>query len=226
MARNIATVIENNFSRGLITEATGLNFPENAATDADNAVFEQIGQVRRRLGIDFEADAQFKGILDLDTDGAIVEYVWRAVSRTGDFVIVVVQTGSIISFYALQGDQSLSAGIKAFEIDLTTESGIPAAVLRDIPCSFASGGGRLFIVNSKVNPIVVEYNEDTDSITVTHVIVRIRDFEGLEDGLEIDEQPVTLSDAHWYNLKNQGWWREDVRMVTPGGGAGPATIGQ
>jgi hypothetical protein len=33
----------------------------------------------------------------------------------------------------------------------------------------------------------------------------IRDFEGLDDELAVDEEPSTLSAEHHYNLKNQGW---------------------
>ena len=43
--------IENNFTAGLKTEFTGLNFPENAATDCDNVIFDMPGDVTRRLGI-------------------------------------------------------------------------------------------------------------------------------------------------------------------------------
>jgi hypothetical protein len=44
-----------------------------------------------------------------------------------------------------------------------------------------------------------------DSISTTELTVYVRDFDGLDDGLAIDNKPATLSDSHNYNLRNQGW---------------------
>ncbi len=54
-------------------------------------------------------------------------------------------------------------------------------------------------------------NPGITRITTTQITVDIRDFEGLDDALENDEEPTVLSDNHSYNLKNQGW-------VPPGDG--------
>ena len=54
MARSIGTTVENNFVNGLITEATGLNFPENACTDTLNCIFYDNGKVSRRKNVRFE----------------------------------------------------------------------------------------------------------------------------------------------------------------------------
>jgi hypothetical protein len=54
--QQLGTTTENNFTKGLITEATGLNFPENAATSTDNCQYTLIGDVTRRLGIDREVN--------------------------------------------------------------------------------------------------------------------------------------------------------------------------
>ena len=56
MPRSAAVSIENNFSKGLITEATAMNYPENSVADTDNSVFLKNGKVIRRYGIDFEDD--------------------------------------------------------------------------------------------------------------------------------------------------------------------------
>ncbi len=55
MPRSAAVTIENNFVNGLVTEATALNFPEAAATDTQNCVFNQDGSFTRRRGLEFEA---------------------------------------------------------------------------------------------------------------------------------------------------------------------------
>src|SRR6185503_9986638 len=116
---------------------------------------------------------------------------------------------------------SLSEAIKSFAVDLTDFQAPGATDPALLPASFASGNGRLFITHPSCDPIVVEYDDEEDDLVAEGINVQIRDFEGVDDDLEIDEHPATLSNDHLYNLQNQGWGLKDVRMVTPGGGAGP-----
>lgn len=211
MARSAGNVIENNFTRGLITEATGLNFPENAVTETWDCVFEPKGQVRRRLGIDLEDGANTVAQL---TAGAIVEYLWEAVSQNGTRIFLVLQTGDAIGFYEMGSGQNLSGNIKDFGVDLTQYQTKSSTVFHEQPCAFASGNGRLFIVHPMANPVMVEYDEIEDDITETEITIKVRDFEGVEDDLEPAEEPSTLSAEHHYNLKNQGWYPDTVTVVT------------
>lgn len=211
MARSAGNVIENNFTRGLITEATGLNFPENAVTETWDCVFEPKGLVRRRLGIDLETGAQTVAQI---TAGAIVEFLWEAVSQTGTRMFLVMQTGDTVVFYDMGDGDTVSAGVKDFFVDLTTYQTKTSSTFHEMPCAFAAGNGRLFIVHPIANPIMVEYDEDTDTITETEINIKVRDFEGVEDGLEPAEEPTTLSAEHHYNLKNQGWYPDTVTVVT------------
>lgn len=211
MARKAGNVAENNFTRGLITEATGLNFPENAVTETWNCVFEPKGTVRRRLGIDLEAEAQTIPFL---VAGAIVEYLWEAVSQTGTRTFLVLQTGSAIAFYDLSEGETISTRVKDFAVNLETYLAMPSTTFHERPCSFASGNGRLFIAHPNCEPIVVEYDEEEDDITQEAIIIQVRDFEGVDDGLEPAEEPATLSPEHHYNLKNQGWYPDTVPVVT------------
>ena len=84
----------------------------------------------------------------------------------------------------------------------------PGSTLADIssiPCQFTSGRGYLVVVHPLCEPFYVAYDADTDAITVTEILLEIRDFERLDDNLDIDERPATLSELHEYNLLNQGW---------------------
>jgi hypothetical protein len=54
MPRSSATSVEQNFSRGLITEATAMNYPENSVVDGANVIFTKNGKVIRRYGVDYE----------------------------------------------------------------------------------------------------------------------------------------------------------------------------
>jgi hypothetical protein len=51
MARQAGEFIENQFTKGLITEATGLNFPEKAVIESWNTRYGKTGETTRRLGV-------------------------------------------------------------------------------------------------------------------------------------------------------------------------------
>src|SRR6185503_9270433 len=95
--------VENNFTRGLITESTGLNFPENACTDTDNCVFSVLGNVRSRDSLNFEQNHVSLGI---NSDLAISTYLWRSVNGNGDLNFWVVQVGGALDFYVVNSDGS------------------------------------------------------------------------------------------------------------------------
>ena len=93
MARQRFSSVQNSFVRGRITEATFLNFPENAVTDEANCVFNETGSVERRKGLDFE-----DGYASLNIDNAetVREYYWRAVSDDGTLSFIVAQYDNIM----------------------------------------------------------------------------------------------------------------------------------
>lgn len=211
MARNVGTVLQNNLSRGLITEATGLNFPDNAVTDADNVVFDPIGSVRRRKGFDIEGSAIAKAYKD--SDGLIKEFLWQSVARTGGFTFLVLQMGDQVYFYELTTSDALSAGVVPTSLDLTAYKAPGAGDLRMTPCTFASGAGYLFVAHPNCDPVIVKYDEEDNKLHAARIPVVIRDFEGVEDETTLLENPKTLSKEHLYNLQNQGWYQA-VRVGT------------
>jgi hypothetical protein len=228
MPRNTGTNVEQNFAKGLITEAHGLNFPEDACTATENCIFHQTGQVRRRLGIDLEAEPQ--AVAYDNFGGVISEFLWRAVASTGSYVFLVVQIGEQVSFFELSVGGNVSANVRSFAVDLNNYRAPGAGIIRFTPASFAAGNGRLFIAHPSCDPVVVEYDEVTDSISQERLQLKIRDFEGIDDGTAIDFQPVQLTRSHLYNLMNQGWYNE-VRVGSgtransgPQGAGGPISL--
>lgn len=206
MARAAATSIENNFSKGLVTEATGLNFPENACQDTYDCVFKTTGVVTRREGFNPESGAVFQDIDDDTT--AVSEYVWKDAANIGDLDIVVQQVGVTLYFFRVLSSGSLSDGKLSTEIDLTDHavSGAPFATADGEVCQYASGNGRLFVTHRYCDPFYLEYSASTDSVSATDISIKIRDFKKLDDSLDIDERPTTLTPEHQYNLYNQGWY--------------------
>lgn len=206
MPRQTNVSVENNFIKGLITEATGLNFPENAATDTDNCVFSRIGNVTRRLGLDFETDYTTAGI-DF-TGNAISYFKWDNVGGDGNIEILVKQVGGTVYFYRSSSATVASPLSQQLLVSSITLSSFIAAGSGTVDitkeCTYAAGNGYLFIFHPNTEPVSCIYSAGT--ITGTSVLVKIRDFEGLvELGVADDFRPPAMTTQHDYNLRNQGW---------------------
>lgn len=193
-----------NFVGGLNTEATSLNFPENAAQDIDNFDLFITGEVKRRLGMDFESGYTVRPETTTNADYtnyAIAKSEWRAVNGKGDTNFLVVQIGTTLYFHDL-GSDPLSATLRG------TVS-LASSKVGDSPenkvLSFAYGEGVMIVGNEDLDPTIVEYDAEDDSFDLTKIEIRIRDFEGLEEDLDKDERPSLLTQNHKYNLRNQGW---------------------
>jgi hypothetical protein len=203
MARQSGVIVENNWVRGVITEATGLNFPEHAATDADNVRFDPKGSVSRRRGIDLEGEAET--ISPAVSDGVIKEFVWNAVAQTGGYTFLVLQKGSIVHLFELEDGDNLSGSLSPTSIDLDDYKAGGAPAINNIPCSFTSGEGYLFIAHPYCEPLIVRWNALEEAFEAAEVTIRVRDFNGLDDTLNVTDNPTSLSTNHHYNLRNQGW---------------------
>jgi hypothetical protein len=211
MPRQVAVTVENNFSGGLITEATGLNFPENACTETYDCEFRLDGSVERRLGFDFEADYSTKTINR--TDEAISTYLWKNVAGNGDFTLLVVQVGMVLYFYEVLAEQSYSSGAVASTVTLSPVAG--ASNSQIIEFQYCDGNGYLIVTHPHCDPVRVSYNTSTHVATGTSITIKIRDFEGaVADPYTISERPTStlagLNTSHYYNLLNQGWSVADL----------------
>lgn len=208
MARKAAVKVVNNFSKGLITEATGFNFPEDAATDALNVVFTDNGEVEKRKGFNYEDNFQF---FSTSTDSkSIKEFLWENASGNVQFNFVVVQVGAILHFYLLGDSTAISGQKKSFTVDLNTYKVAGSPAIEEIEVSFAVGLNYLFVAHPFIESIYIKYEPETDSLTTVPITLYIRDFEGVNDSLVIDQRPTTLSTLHKYNLNNQGWYTKVI----------------
>lgn len=203
MPRAAGTSLQNRFIRGLITESTGLNLPEDACTEIDNCILTQTGEVKRRLGINYEESHQTTSVIR--SNSAISEFEWEGAGGTGSVTLVVVQVGNTLHFYETSDAGALSAQKKSFTVSLNTflVSGAPDP--GGSSCQFDFGNGLLFVTHPNLEPFFVEYDPVADTISTTQIDIKVRDTQGVEDSLRVDERPSTLSDLHKYNLFNQGW---------------------
>lgn len=203
MPRQANVSVEYNFSQGLITQATGLNFPENACTETFNCIFEETGPVKRRPQFDFE---NFHTTQTIDrTNNAISTFQWRSIAEEGDFSVTVVQVGMTLYFYDNQDPVSLSEGyFTTSTVNLNTfSSGLINPETEE--CTYATGLGYLFVFHPGIDPIYIVYDSSAKTFTGNSIGLKIRDLVGLDDGKAVDERPASQTNPHLYNLYNQGW---------------------
>jgi hypothetical protein len=218
MARNAGVSTETNFNRGLITEVTGVNSPENSVTETINVIYDRKGRALTRKGFEYEegVDQQVIG-----TSGVRGEYLWETISDNSSKDFVVLQIGEFLHFFEVTGDESLSAGYQTFTVDLTDYkvTGFYNSQVRATLATFATGKGYLFVTHPNCETLYIKYNKGSGTITVSEITIQIRDFEGIPEVTNFDTRPVALNTTHKYNLYNQGWYasvqRDDTDNISP-----------
>ena len=202
MAKASSEKQHNNFVRGLITEATALTFPESASVDEDNFVLERTGKRLRRLGIDYETNYVKKatGLAESVLIGSRQSlHRWNSPDGDTSKMIGIIRSFNKIWFinllnvsptteYLNSGNALTISGLANSDIQVTTINNNVVLVSADID-----------------DPVLLTYNSVTDVVSQTSLTLKIRDTWGISDGLAFDERPTTLTDEHFYNLRNQGW---------------------
>jgi|SRR5688572_2571682 len=209
MPQRPATLIENSFVNGLVTEATGLNFPDKAVTETYDCEFDLDGSVYRRTAIDLEEDYTTK-IIDR-TASVIKTYLWQNVAGNGDVTVAVVQVGNKLYFYETDGTGIFSTGAQATTVTLTPVAGAPTT--GSVEAQFTDGNGVLIVTHPYCEPMRIAYDVAAHTATATNIIIKIRDFEGaIADPHPVDFRPTenfalpaNFNHPHLYNLYNQGW---------------------
>jgi len=220
MPRQVATSrLVNRNVLGLVTEASALSFPENASQDELNMEIMRDGSRRRRRGVDVEPTstdfAPDENDLNIEEEdiwrSEVVSYKWESVNGTPNLAFIVVQVGPTLAFFNA-GTAPITAGFNEdYNVELDQWE-VNAADIQFERCQFTAGNGKLFVSHPKLDPIKIEYDSDTDTMEVSRISLRIRDLEGLDDELEVNERPSTLSEEHKYNLRNQGWFPGVVKL--------------
>jgi len=204
---------------GLVTEASALAFPENSSQDELNMEIMRDGSRRRRRGVDLEEDsinfAPNSNDLNINDDdiwqSQVTSYKWESVNGNPELSFVVVQVGPTLAFFN-SGAAPLTSGWNEDNNVELDQWDVDEDDIRPYKCQFTSGNGKLFVSHQNLDPIKISYDELTDTISVSRIFLRVRDLEGLEDGLQVNERPNTLSQEHTYNLRNQGWFPGVVKL--------------
>ena len=212
MPKNDSLKVYNTFVGGLVTEATPLTFPENAVQDAVNCIFDKKGDIRRRLGVNYESSHALTNKNNAESlwqTKGVGCFEWREVAGDGNRHFLVVQVNTTLYYFDI-GSQPVSGNLKSFTTDLSSFAAPAASDVGSELVDVSYGKGFLFVTSKKLKPFYVTYSPSGDSISNTEIALEIRDFDGVSDGLAIDEEPTSLSTTHHYNLRNQGW-------ISPGG---------
>lgn len=210
----------NTFVKGLITEASPLNFPANASKDEANFELNVDGSRDRRFGMDFENPSTQRAPANgFDLSSGLGTYRWGSVGGLSDKEFLVVQVGKTLYFFdALVANISYSGLISTLEM---------APFAASTKMSFASVHGKLVVVGGISKVGVVEFNSTTQTFSVTYHNILVRDHWGIEveayatpspffpndvitEGYEFDAtyRDGIADQQHRYNLYNQSWGTE------------------
>lgn len=186
----------NTFVRGIVTEAGPLTYPENASLDEENFVLGREGARQRRLGMDLEEDYVLHTVT-LDLNDALVAKRWYNVANDPSRQFVVVQTRQTLRIF----DANAASTSAALVGEVTSSTYLQG----NAPLQADSIEG-FFVFASGTRPVAyLSYDPVADTFTVNGIQILIRDFLGVDDGLRVDERPAGATNAHTYNLYNQGW---------------------
>jgi len=210
----VAKAIEKafrSFTKGLITEASPLTFPENASLDENNFVLNRDGSRSRRLGIDYE------NLYQLNSTGLTVDTIkeskqsfhrWTTPGGSSSVSIGIIRIEGKLWFVDLltaNPSANLLNGGSALTVTDLSNAKLQTAVINN----------KCILVSEDLSkPVLLSYNSTTDTVTQTTIDIKVRDIWGLEDGLDVDERPAALSIEHKYNLRNQGWAENIVTVST------------
>lgn len=215
MARTRSTKEIFNFSRGLITEVSPFAFPEDAVSDIDNVEITKLGVAQRRLGLDYESGYTvntYNSQLSNADEAQVSTYLWKDASGSGEDLWLVWLAGSIYVFDATTG----TVGAFIDDLDITTGTvGNQNSQARG-RCHFSKLNSDVLITFSNMGtnlhvPKLLSWDSGTDTLSYTSPdTVSVRDIWGVDDTLSVDERPTSLSNAHDYNLRNQGWTNANI----------------
>ncbi len=212
MARNTGIVVTNDFSRGLFTEGTRLNIPDNTALEVFDVVINPDKTIVRRKGWEFE---KLKTLHTIDRADAVVNgWTWANAAGDGTIDVYIQQVGGTLHFFKAADPYS---GTKSTAtITLSTFSPSGADVPDTVECQFTKGNGLVFVTHPFLESFFLTFT-DINNIVATQINPQIRDLQGVislgqddstEIGVDVRETAGIgdLNVNHKYNLFNQGWY--------------------
>lgn len=229
MARVSQSVNYYNFSGGKVSDTNPLTPPENAVRKLLNVDLHKDGSLARRPGLEPEYNFSTQGPYSLQdlVDAGVDVHIWNGVDFNPELNYVVVRIGNTLSIYK-PTVYTISTGlIKTIDISEFRTPEAQADVARSFQA--VSGKGLLVCSGGYYRPFYVQYKEQENTWVTAGIDIRVRDFEGVDDGYRLDYR-LTIAENNsnggkrLYNLYNQGWAKNEIEsfvnnMNKRGGGA-------
>ena len=203
MPQSLVQKTVNTFIKGLITEAGELTFPPDASVDELNCELNRDGSRSRRFGADRETNAVLSSFTA--TDSEIVNVgSWSNVGGQSGLEYLVVQKGTRLYFYN-KADVPYSSNLLAASVDLNPYEVLGSVGVGQAKCQFTSINGTLVVASKTMETIYIERDNDLETISVTQIDFRMRDFEWIGEKTEYDTGDATPSLEREYDTQNSGW---------------------
>lgn len=201
------------FKGGKNTETNPIAESEAIFRIMDNVDIALNETVSRRLALDFEKD--FALSASTYTQAEIKEslasiHPWLVVDEDGGLNFFIVRIADDLYIHDMS-TESPSANLLG-TISMAGNA-VDAQLSHRTPIQISFGKGIAIVVGEFYNPFFIEFDQVAKTFATTNIDIMIRDFEGVDDGLDIDERPTTLSVEHQYNLQNQGWRADRYNAV-------------
>lgn len=204
------------FIGGLNTEINGTIDSTYNTADELNCTIYNDGTRGRRYGLSLE---RYGSYFNTAMGEAYSGYLWKNVNKTPNDIIVY-QVDTTLHFYKYE---QKPYSIYKYENTLDISGAvIDAGNFKASVSSFTICDGKLIMVNKYMRPILISFNSETLTFSYSNITIQYRDFEGLDDGLRVDQMPSDLSKEHHYNLINQGWNEQEINKVKSDRGMYPA----
>lgn len=203
--QNLTQRTVNNLTKGLITEAGELTFPEGASVDELNCSLSRDGSRSRRLGLDFEPGYVLSEFT-VDSDKELNVGQWENPGGIANLSFMILQSGSVLWFYN-NSSAPYSAGYVnagSISIDLASYSA-PGKSAEDYRFEFASIAGVLVVASEGLKTVYLTY--EGGEITATEIEFRVRDFDWQSDICDINLgiPNASVTNKRKYDTFNAGW---------------------
>lgn len=205
MPQSLTQKTINTFVKGLVTEAGELTFPPDASVDELNCDLRRDGSRRRRKSVAVE-DSSVLSSFTVATSDLVHTDKWLNVGGQAGLEFLVIQTGATLRFYN-KAAPPYSGSELAHTVNLATYEVAGSVGAANVRCQFASLKGVLVVASPAINTIYIERDNVAETLAVTTIAFKVRDFDWIGPKAEYTTDKATGSTTtpRKYDTANAGW---------------------